>query len=435
MLEQNSWAEMTRLRHSSSAQFVRLIAYRALVGGTAWPLKFKACRDTSPQQEPAQNLYFHLPFCRALCPHCPYLKRRYQPDQAAEYSRAIQREAGDWLASSPHLPLHTIYFGGGTPALLLDGISEILDRLSPRIDRNTGIGLELHPADVTPELVKKLRQLSVDRVSLGVESLQAPVLRQLGRGVEPKEALHATELLVGGGFGCVDANLIYGLAGQSHDGLLHDAETLIDLGVDQISAYPLFSFRHTGIGVLASWRHFRERDRLARALRELCLSRGLHPSSVWSFNRPGKTAYTTVTLETFRGFGAGAASRGHRNFQFHTFDIDEYMKPGGTRMATQLSADERFHKAHWLYWKIYQLRVPAARYAELFGSGLNSDFRLLRKTLNSIGWMEEKAGEWQINPRGADWVHRLQQLYSLSWIDLFWERCQGEAWPEEIVLL
>ena len=434
MHEQEPWTEMTRLRHSRSAQFVRRLAYGALVGGTAWPLKFKACRD-APPEEPAQNLYFHMPFCRSLCPHCPYLKRRYQPQEAAEYSRAIQREAEDWLESTPHLPLQAVYFGGGTPALLLDAISGILDRLSSRIDRNTGIGLELHPADVTPDLLTRLRHLGVNRVSLGVESLQPLVLRELGRGIEPKEVLRAVELLAGGSFECVDANLIYGVAGQNPDGVLRDAETLIDLGVDQISAYPLLSFRHTGIGVLANWRHFRERDQLARALRELCLSRGLHPSSVWSFNRPGKTAYTTVTLETFRGFGAGAASRGLHSFQFHTFDIDEYMKPGGTRMATGFSADDRFYKSHWLYWKIYQLRVPVDRYAELFGTGLNSDFRLLRGILKSLGWMEEKSGEWQIKPRGADWVHRLQQLYSLSWIDLFWERCQGEAWPEEVSLL
>ena len=425
---------MARLRHSAPARLARRLAYRTLVGGTAWPLRFLACQDIPPE-EPARDLYFHIPFCRTLCPHCPYLKRRYHAEQAAAYSQAIRREVGGWLSATPEQPLQTVYFGGGTPALLLDGISTILDDLSSRIGRNTGIGLELHPADVTPELVKRLRGLGVDRVSLGVESLQAPVLRQLGRGVEPGMILRAVELLMGEGLGCVDANLMYGMDGQSTDGVLGDAEALINLGVDQVSAYPLFSFRHTKTGVLAGWHQFRERDRLGRALRALCLSRGLYPSSVWSFNRPGKESYTTVTLETFRGFGAGAASRGLRSFRFHTFDIDAYMQPGGTRMATALSADEPFYKAHWLYWKIYQLQVPAARYAELFGSSLNADFSLLRNVLEGMGWMEESAGVWQISPRGADWVHRLQQLYSLSWIDLFWERCQGEAWPGEVVLL
>ena len=271
-------------------------------------------------------------------------------------------------------------------------------------------------------------------MSLGAESLQAPVLRQLGRGIEPERILRAVEQLARGGFACVDVNLIYGIDGQRAEDVLSDAETLIGLGADQISSYPLFSFRHTGIGVVASWRQFRARDRLGQDLRALCLSRGLEPTSVWSFNRPGKVAYTTVTLETFRGFGAGAASRGLRAFQFHTFDIDEYMKPGGARMATALSADERFFRAHWLYWKIYQLHVPAGRYAELFGVPLNSDFGLLRHALMAMGWMEEQAGSWQITSRGADWVHRLQQLYSLSWIDLFWEKCQCEAWPNEVVL-
>jgi len=435
MPEPEPWNDMTRLRHSAPARVVRRLAYKSIVGGGAWPLKFVACHGSPLPEEPVWDLYFHIPFCRTICPHCPYLKRRFQPDQAAQYSQAVRREVGGWVNSSNAVPLRTIYFGGGTPALLIEGISGILDDLSARIDQNTGIGLELHPADVTPDLVKRLRSLGVDRVSLGVESLQAQVLQQLGRGIDPEMVLRAVAHLTGGGFGCVDVNLIYGLDGQRPDDVLSDAEALINLGADQVSSYPLFSFRHTGIGVIASWRRFLDRDRLGRDLRALYLSRGFEPTSVWSFNRPGKVGYTTVTLEAFRGFGAGAASRGIRSFQFHTFDIDEYMKPGGTRMATRLSADERFYKAHWLYWKIYQLQVPAGRYAELFGSPLNSDFRLLRNVLKTMGWMEERGGSWRISPRGADWVHRLQQLYSLSWIDLFWERCQGEAWPKDVVLL
>lgn len=424
---------MTRLRHSRPAQLVRKLAYSVVVGGTAWPLKFRTPIRT-PDEEPVQDLYFHLPFCRTLCPHCPYLKRRYQQDQAAEYSRALLREAGQWMESSPRLPIRSIYFGGGTPALLLNGISEILNVLSPRIARDTGIGLELHPADVTVDLIGNLQRLNFDRVSLGVESLQPETLRQLGRNVEPRRILRAVERLAGGDFHCVDANLIYGVEGQGADDVLRDAKKLIDCGVDQISAYPLFSFRHTQTEIHAKWKAFRERDQIGRELRRECASHGMLPTSVWSFTRPNKPAYTTVTLETFRGFGAGAASRGIKSFRFHTFDIDEYMKPEGARTSLELSADERFFKAHWLYWKIYQLRVPLARYAELFGSDLNSDFHFLRTTLNAMGWMNEEAGEWHITPRGADWVHRLQQLYSLSWIDLFWEQCQTEAWPKEVLL-
>lgn len=434
MCESAHWTSMNRLRHSGAAQLARKWIYRSVVGGTAWPLKFKAPIQM-PQEEPVQDLYVHIPFCRTLCPHCPYLKRRYQQSQAAEYSRALLTEVTHWLKRSPHLPIRSIYFGGGTPTLLMDGIVAMLNALGGRMTPETGIGLELHPADVTMDLVKDLLRLHFDRVSLGVESLRAETLRQLGRQVEPCEILRAVECLTEGGFACVDANLIYGIDGQTADEVLCDAKKLIDLGVDQISAYPLFSFRHTKVGVLADWRNFQQRDRIARSLRELCIENKLVPSSVWSFTRPTKPAYTTVTLETFRGFGAGAASRGIRSFRFHTFDIDEYMKPGGQRLAMELSADERFFKAHWLYWKIYQLRVPTDRYSELFGTELESDFRCLKTSLKTMGWMHEEAGAWQIRPRGADWIHRLQQLYSLSWIDLFWERCQTEAWPKEVVLL
>lgn len=426
-----------QLRHSAASRIVRRGLYRHFIG-PGWPLRFRRGKATpagsAAEEAPATNLYFHLPFCRTLCAYCPYLKTRHEPHLAAAYTQALLAETRAWLASSADRSLEAVYFGGGTPFLLLPAIEEILTLLAPRLTPQTGLGLELHPADVTAETTRRLRALGFDRVSLGAESLHAPTLRRLGRAASPEQILRAAETLLAAGFRCVDANLIYGIEGQTTAELLADAATLIDRGVQQISAYPLLPFRHTHCTILASLRTLLHRDRTASALRRLCVSRGLQPSSVWSFNRPDSLAYTTVTLETFRGFGAGAASRSLDSFRFNTFDIAAYAAPGGQRPALVLDADPRFHRAHWIYWKIYQLQVPAGDYRRLFGAAPETDFPRLFGWLRRLGAARRKGEDWIVEPRGADWVHRVQQLYSLSGIDLFWSRCLQEPWPEEIII-
>ena len=426
-----------RLRHSTVSRLVRRGLYQHFVG-PGGPLRFRRGRTTpagSPAPEPpAANLYFHLPFCRTLCAYCPYLKTRHEPDLAAAYTRALLAETRAWLAASPDRMLDAVYFGGGTPFLLLPAIEQILTLLAPRLTPQTALGLELHPADVTTATTSVLRARGFDRVSLGAESLHTDTLRRLGRSTAPEQILRSVDTLLAAGFRCVDTNLIYGIGDQTTGELLADAAVLLDRGVHQISAYPLLPFRHTRRAVLASVRTLLHRDRAARALRRLCLARGLQPTSVWSFNRPGRPTYTTVTLETFRGFGAGAASRSLDGFRFNTFDIAAYTAPDGQHPALVLEADPRFHRAHWLYWKIYQLRVPVDDYHKCFGSEPEADFPRLFGWLRRLGIAQREGKDWFVKPRGADWIHRVQQLYSLSWIDLFWGHCLQKPWPEEIVL-
>ena len=423
-----------QLRHSSPSRLLRRGLSRYLVG-PVWPLRFRSSPTTTRfAEEAATNLYFHLPFCRTLCAYCPYLEVRHEPVLAANYTNALLDETRSWLAASPHQPLESVYFGGGTPFLLLPAIERLLALLAPRLHAATGLGIELHPADVSVESARRLHALGFDRVSLGAESLHAATLRQLGRAATPAQITSAAAILRAAGFRCVDTNLIYGIDGQTTEDLLADAAHLIDLGVHQISAYPLLPFRHTRCNTLANLRNLVSRDRTARKLRTLCLARGLRPTSVWSFNRPGSPAYTTVTLDTFRGFGAGAATRTLDGFRFNTFDVAAYAQPGGQRTALTLDADARFHRAHWLYWKIYQLHVPSAAYRTHFGTTPELDFPQLFGWLSRLGFAQNEGGDWVINHRGADWIHRVQQLYSRSWIDLFWSRCMHEAWPTEVIL-
>lgn len=131
------------------------------------------------------NLYVHFPFCRRKCTYCALPSRAgVRKEERLLYSEKIASAiAGGILGATP---FKTIYFGGGTPAL--GNIAEISSRLAPYIREDTEFTVELHPCDVTEDLLLKLRECKVNRISMGVQSLDDGTLEAMGRGYTAKEA-------------------------------------------------------------------------------------------------------------------------------------------------------------------------------------------------------------------------------------------------------
>ncbi|MBO5751153.1 MAG: coproporphyrinogen III oxidase family protein [Kiritimatiellae bacterium] len=144
------------------------------------------------------NLYVHFPFCRQKCSYCAL----YSRPRADE--RFIRTYSADIASAVAELGLEenslkTIYFGGGTPALC--NLKQVFSALEPfRIkssgeDSGTEFTIELHPLDVTDELLSDLKNGGVNRISLGVQSLDDSVLRHMGRGYDSERARKAFVLV------------------------------------------------------------------------------------------------------------------------------------------------------------------------------------------------------------------------------------------------
>lgn len=435
-MKHNAFRHATR-RHNRIARAARGLLSRWLAGNAGCPIVFRAPDPADPPIEGAsENLYVHLPFCGQICPHCPYNRVLWEPRLAAGYGTALTRELAAYL-SRPGVPaIETLYFGGGTPSRTPELIERVMELAGSRLAKDAEVGAEVHPADATPELLARLRRAGINRVSLGVESLRPDLLRLLARPYSPDQALSAIGAARSAGFSCVDVNLVHGIPGQTVRDAVGDARACLARGADQISAYPLFGFDHTPLGRRKDLRtpgwpaRWRAQNEISRA----CRSAGLIRSSVWSFTRPGVPPYSTVTHEDYIGFGAGAASKVSGVFWFNTFSVPAYANCAPPRPALVMRADARLRRLHWLYWAIYRMRVDASRYRQLFGADLGADFRPMWAIFDMLGLSRPERDGWSLTERGAVWVHRLQTLYSLSYVDLLWRRCQQQAWPREVVL-
>ena len=202
----------------------------------------------------APGLYLHIPFCSAICPYCDFSVLKGGAPARSRFVEHLISEvplaAREW--SDPR-PFDTVYFGGGTPSLLLpEALARVLDacRLNLAL-AEPWIVLEANPEDVTAEACAAWRGLGVRTLSLGVQSFSGEALRFLGRRHSAAEARAAVTTALAAGFDTVSVDLIFGLPDQTGDAWRRELLTVAELGPGHVSCYQLTIHAGTRFGVAA----------------------------------------------------------------------------------------------------------------------------------------------------------------------------------------
>ncbi|HXQ18956.1 MAG TPA: radical SAM family heme chaperone HemW [Acidimicrobiales bacterium] len=162
------------------------------------------------------GVYVHLPFCAHKCDFCAFATYEGRDALIAPYVAGCRTEL-DRAAAAGELPAATsVYLGGGTPSRLS---AAQLTSLVGAVDRAAGaeVNVECHPEDVDADFLAELRASGVTRLSLGVQSTRAHVLRALDRRGTPDTVLAAAELVAAAGFSTWSVDLIFGASGESDD--------------------------------------------------------------------------------------------------------------------------------------------------------------------------------------------------------------------------
>ena len=170
------------------------------------PFTFKNEYDQTLPYSNCDNLglYIHIPFCKSICNFCPYCKVKYDAALCDRYLDALLQEirmVGSQNAEKKRVT--SLYFGGGTPALVASRLKEIIDTCREYFEITEGIGLELHPDNVTVETLQILKDAGVTKISIGIQSFQKKYQHILGRkAVDPatmSAALAAVPFALSGG--------------------------------------------------------------------------------------------------------------------------------------------------------------------------------------------------------------------------------------------
>ncbi|MFI3327693.1 MAG: radical SAM family heme chaperone HemW [Rikenellaceae bacterium] len=186
-------------------------------------------------------LYLHIPFCRRLCGYCDFFKS-VKHDRMAELFAAMMVELESERVMLSSNKLRTIYFGGGTPSLMsADQVTQFMERIAALYDVSgvEEVTFEANPDDITPEYLRALRSVGINRLSLGVQSFDDATLRFMNRRHDAAQAVQAIQWAREAGFGNIAIDLIFGVSGFGGDVLKRSLEQAIALNVEHIAAYHL----------------------------------------------------------------------------------------------------------------------------------------------------------------------------------------------------
>ena len=188
------------------------------------------------------SLYVHIPFCKTKCPYCDF--NTYQGIEAliSPYVDALALEIQLWGRTLGHPSVNTVFFGGGTPSYIpLDQLERLLVAVANSFQLIPGAETtaEANPGDLDAAALERLLEMGVNRLSIGVQSLDDPLLSLLGRRHTAADAVDAYRLARQAGFQSVNLDLMYGLPGQTVAQWRDTLERVLEIRPPHLSLYCL----------------------------------------------------------------------------------------------------------------------------------------------------------------------------------------------------
>lgn len=281
------------------------------------------------------GLYFHIPFCKRICSYCDFF-RGVRLDLLDDCLQAMHAELDEQYNFLHDKSLRTIYFGGGTPSLVRpDKLQRLIDHAAQLWDCSgvEEITVEANPDDITQEYVRLLRQTSINRVSLGVQSFDDSELKLMNRRHSASEAVAAVRRLQSAGFDNITIDLIFGVDGYGEQVLERSIEQALQLGVKHISAYHLTIEPDTAFGRRLARGQMREVDEMQSErefamLHERLSAAGYEHYEVSNYALPGFRARHNASYwhgAEYLGIGAGAHSYNGVERHYDEQDVAEYI--------------------------------------------------------------------------------------------------------------
>jgi oxygen-independent coproporphyrinogen-3 oxidase len=302
------------------------------------------------------GLYVHVPYCSVRCSYCDFY---LVTTRGRDLGAFVDGLCGEIAAVGPPLrgrEADTVHFGGGTPSLLtVDALDRVLHalRASFVIAGEPEITLEVNPEDVSDARLEGWHALGVNRLSIGVQSLDDPLLEQMRRPHDARRALAAVAAARRSAVRSIGVDLILGLPGQTTAGTLEGVARVLDLGVDHVSLYALEVHERTALGrAIALGRRAAMGDdalaALSDAAADLLAAGGLAQYEISNFARPGHRSRHNLkywTDEEYVGFGPSAHSYAGGARWSNPARLDDYIAGRGAALGRVDEDPSRVHRA------------------------------------------------------------------------------------------
>ena len=283
------------------------------------------------------GIYIHFPFCENKSIYCDYYSLEKREKDIPYFVEMLMREIE--LTAKDHKKnwfFDTIYFGGGSPALLSpNNVKDILNKLNHHFNISETIELtvEVNPRETTKENLFSFKELGINRLSIGFQSLDPDLLTTLSRTHIPDDCFTIYEDARDAGFENISVDMMYNIPGQSVENWLKDLKILIEIKPDHIAAYPLIVeegiplFNRIKSGEIIPLPEGTELEMFTQANKFLANS-GFIQYEIAHFTKSGKECKHNQhywNLEPYLAFGPSAHGYDGRKRWWNVSSLDDYL--------------------------------------------------------------------------------------------------------------
>jgi putative oxygen-independent coproporphyrinogen III oxidase len=335
--------------------------------------------------EPGFGIYVHWPFCRSKCPYCDFNSHVRDRIDEARWRAALLADLDYFADLTGPREVTSIFFGGGTPSLMSpETTAAVIERVAARwrLVSAAEITLEANPTSVEAEKFQGFRAAGVNRVSLGVQALEAEALGFLGRTHDPEEAIRAIGIAARY-FDRFSFDLIYARPGQTLDAWGRELRRALDLAVGHLSLYQLTIEPGTAFHTAHSRGDFAlPDDDLAGAFYEMTQQvlneAGLPAYEISNHARPGEASRHNLTYWRYGDYvGAGPGAHGRLTLDGRKYAFRQKRAPEswlaavdavghGTEEQVEVTAAERLDEQLMMGLRLAE-GVPLRRIVEETG--------------------------------------------------------------------
>ena len=348
------------------------------------------------------SLYVHIPFCRSLCPFCCFNRYLFKEDLARRYFVDLRKELEFYIKRG--FSFSSVYFGGGTPTLLMDELITFIDYLRTqfKVDK---VSLETTPMELTEQNIELLKKADINRLSIGVQSFNEQTLKTMGRINGPTEEVKRRLLMAEGQFDTLNTDFVFNFPGQTVEQFAADVATFKELGIDQATFYPLMASPHKKDALERRFNTVdtsHEKQFYDIILRELYHD-GYTASTVWCFSRGERMIDEyIVDFDDYIGIGSGSVSIVHGNFHVNSFSLDRYHEMVGAGKLPIIGwrrISERESLRYYLLTKLFGMKLDMEEFLLRFGVDVQRKLRLELAFLKAFGLISGN-GRLQVTERG-----------------------------------
>jgi len=278
----------------------------------------------------ATSLYIHMPFCRRKCLYCDFYSKIYDASQASSYIDILLKQLKELEG-----PFSTVYVGGGTPTVLDNKLLEkLLKAVRAKSASAQEFTVEANPDSLDDEKIKLLAGCGVNRLSIGVQSLDERKLKKLGRIHSSEKARESVRLAARQGFSNISADIIFGVWDETLDALKKDLDEILKLPLTHVSCYSLTYEKDTPLFNAVKNKSLSPlEDDLVAAMYETAIDRlalrGFKQYEVSNFAKVGYECAHNLSYwdnEPYVGLGASAVSYIDGVRAKNVPDVGEYIK-------------------------------------------------------------------------------------------------------------